>query len=86
MNTLFFKLKLDEKIKINHKKNVNIILKKDLFDKFELNLQKLKDSKLLDNKFVSKIYKLDELELDSTIYIFKVFEINSCKIRYCFIL
>jgi len=97
-DNLFFKLKIDEKInnKINNKinikihntKNKNIVLKKDIFDKFEENLKKLKQSKILDDKFVSKIYKLDELELDSTIYIFSVFEIsfdNSILIRAEFI-
>ena len=77
-DNLFFKLNIDKKtkIKINTKKNSDVILKKDIFDDFELNLKKLKESKILDDKFVSKIYKLDELDLDSTIYIFKIFEIN----------
>ena len=72
MDNLFFKLQVDKKIKINKKKS-NIILKKDIFTNFELTLKKLKDSKILNNKFVDKIYKLDELHLDSTIYIFKIF-------------
>ena len=83
MDNLFFKLQVDKKIKINKKKS-NIILKKDIFTNFELTLKKLKDSKILNNKFVDKIYKLDELHLDSTIYIFKIFEIsynNSILIR-----
>jgi predicted O-methyltransferase YrrM len=75
MDNLFFKLHVDKKIKINKKKS-NVTLKKDIFTNFELTLKKLKDSKILNNKFVDKIYKLDELQLDSTSYIFKIFEIN----------
>jgi predicted O-methyltransferase YrrM len=78
--TKFFKLKIDEstKIKINTKKNNNIILKKDIFDKFEESTKKIKESKLLDNKFLERIYKLDELELtdEYDIYKFRIFNIN----------
>lgn len=80
MSNLFYKLKIndDNKIKIYYTQKYAIDLDDKNFKKLNNNIDRLKYSGVLENKFLNKIYRLDEIKLDNNelIYVWAIFDIN----------
>jgi predicted O-methyltransferase YrrM len=72
MSNLFFILEHDINSKIEYKKS-SIDLNTTQMEEFNNYIIK---SKLIQNSFVRKIIKLKEIEIDDTIYLFKIFNIS----------
>jgi len=78
MSDLFYKLEVnDSKIKIYYTEKYKIDLEKKNFEKLNNNIDRLKYSGVLENKFLNKIYRLDEISLNNEmIYVWAIFDIN----------
>ena len=79
MSNLFYKLKIDDdQIKIYYTQKYAIDLEKKNFEKLNNNIDRLKYSGVLENKFLNKIYRLDKISLDDNDmnYILAIFDIN----------
>lgn len=74
MSNLFYKLKIndDNKIKIYYTQKYAIDLDKKNFEKLNNNIDRLKYSGILENKFLNKIYRLDEISLDNLVKRFNI--------------